>query len=34
MERFQDLAARAGWTPARVWTDESALFSLHLLLLP
>lgn len=31
VERFQDLAARAGWTPAQVWTDEAALFSLHLL---
>jgi L-histidine Nalpha-methyltransferase len=31
---FQALAASAGWQPARVWTDEDQLFSLHLLRLP
>ena len=34
VQRFQDLAARAGWSPARAWTDEADLFSLHLLKLP
>jgi len=28
---FQALAESAGWQPARVWTDEDQLFSLHLL---
>lgn len=28
---FQDLARRAGWHPAEVWTDAEQLFSLHLL---
>jgi dimethylhistidine N-methyltransferase len=31
VEEFQALAARAGWTPAHVWTDQHQLFSLHLL---
>ncbi|WP_108681979.1 L-histidine N(alpha)-methyltransferase [Methyloceanibacter sp. wino2] len=31
IEGFQDLARRGGWEPAEVWTDEAALFSLHLL---
>jgi L-histidine N-alpha-methyltransferase len=29
--KFQALAESAGWRPARVWTDEDQLFSLHLL---
>jgi dimethylhistidine N-methyltransferase len=28
---FQQTAARAGWRPRQVWTDEARLFSLHLL---
>ena len=28
---FERLAERAGWTPAKVWTDVEQLFSLHLL---
>ncbi len=28
---FQALAVSAGWRPDRVWTDDRALFSLHLL---
>lgn len=28
---FQSLAARAGWTPLRTFTDKDGLFSLHLL---
>ena len=28
---FQALAASAGWTPRRVWTDPQALFSIHLI---
>ena len=26
---FRALAAGAGWTPARVWTDDAGLFSIH-----
>ncbi len=26
---FQSLAASAGWTPAKVWTDAARLFSVH-----
>jgi dimethylhistidine N-methyltransferase len=29
--RFRRLAAAAGWAPARVWTGEAGLFSLHLM---
>jgi len=28
---FQALASAAGWTPVKAWTDDSQLFSLHLL---
>ena len=28
---FQRLASEAGWVPARVWTDDRDLFSVHLL---
>jgi dimethylhistidine N-methyltransferase len=28
---FQTLARASGWTPAKAWTDEGQLFSLHLL---
>lgn len=28
---FRTLATRAGWTPARVWTDDEGLFSIHAL---
>ena len=31
VEEFQVLAARAGWTPTRAWTDADGLFSLHFL---
>lgn len=31
VESFRGLASQAGWKPARVWTDEADLFSLHLL---
>ena len=31
VEEFQALAARAGWTPVKAWTDQDQLFSLHLL---
>lgn len=27
--QFQELARSAGWTPARVWTDDGNLFSVH-----
>lgn len=30
-EAFQAMAARAGWTPKRLWLDPEGLFSLHLL---
>jgi dimethylhistidine N-methyltransferase len=29
IEEFQELAARAGFKPAKVWTDPAQLFSLH-----
>ena len=29
IEAFRSLARNAGWTPARVWTDNKALFSVH-----
>jgi dimethylhistidine N-methyltransferase len=29
IHQFQDLARSADWTPARVWTDERQLFSVH-----
>jgi uncharacterized SAM-dependent methyltransferase len=29
VRQFQDVARSAGWTPARVWTDERDLFSVH-----
>lgn len=29
-EEFAALAARAGWSPENVWTDDEGLFSLHL----
>lgn len=32
VEEFQQHARRAGFYPARVWTDEARLFSVHLLL--
>ncbi|WP_029004359.1 L-histidine N(alpha)-methyltransferase [Azorhizobium doebereinerae] len=28
---FRDLAAAAGWTPGRLWTDAAGLFSVHVL---
>ncbi|MDA1311692.1 MAG: L-histidine N(alpha)-methyltransferase [Acidobacteria bacterium] len=31
IEEFQQLAARAGFQPANVWTDPENLFSLHYL---
>lgn len=31
VDEFQALAARAGWTPVKAWTDRDRLFSLHLL---
>lgn len=31
VDEFQDLAARAGYRPAAVWTDPARLFSVHLL---
>lgn len=31
IEGFEGLARRAGWLPAKVWTDAKDLFSLHLL---
>ncbi|HEX5034035.1 MAG TPA: L-histidine N(alpha)-methyltransferase, partial [bacterium] len=31
VQEFQDLAARAGWTPERGWLDGARLFSVHLL---
>ena len=31
IEGFQVLAARAGWRPHEVWTDEEVLFSVHVL---
>lgn len=31
IEGFQALAAKAGWRPLEVWTDEEALFSVHVL---
>lgn len=31
VQEFQDLAAKAGWKPERVWLDEAQLFSVHLL---
>jgi probable methyltransferase len=31
VEQFQAMAADAGWTPRKVWTDENNLFSLHYL---
>jgi uncharacterized SAM-dependent methyltransferase len=31
IEEFQHLAAIAGFEPLNVWTDDSHLFSLHLL---
>lgn len=31
IQEFQDLAAKAGWTPERVWIDDAKLFSVHLL---
>ena len=29
VRQFQDVARSAGWSPARVWTDSSILFSVH-----
>lgn len=29
IKEFQTLARSAGWLPARVWTDEAGLFSVH-----
>ena len=29
VDGFAELAARAGWSPERVWTDAEALFSVH-----
>jgi dimethylhistidine N-methyltransferase len=29
IRQFQDLARASGWLPRRVWTDASALFSVH-----
>ena len=29
VRQFQDVARSAGWTPTRVWTDSSNLFSVH-----
>jgi dimethylhistidine N-methyltransferase len=34
VEQFRDVARAAGWTPARVWTDEDRQFSVHELLSP
>ncbi|MEK8094811.1 L-histidine N(alpha)-methyltransferase [Methylocystis sp. IM3] len=34
IEEFQRIARRAGWRPARVWTDAMGLFSLHELIAP
>ncbi len=31
VESFHDLAAKAGFSPVRVWTDEAGLFSIHYL---
>jgi len=31
IQQFQDLAAKAGWQPERVWLDDARLFSVHLL---
>jgi dimethylhistidine N-methyltransferase len=31
VNEFRTLAARAGWTPVKAWTDAEQLFSLHLL---
>ncbi|HKX13324.1 MAG TPA: L-histidine N(alpha)-methyltransferase, partial [bacterium] len=31
VQEFQDLAAKAGWTPERAWLDGAKLFSVHLL---
>lgn len=31
IEGFHALAARAGWQPVHVWTDEESLFSVHIL---
>ncbi len=31
VEECRALVRRAGWSPAKVWTDEANLFSLHLL---
>lgn len=31
IQEFQSLAAKSGWKPAQVWTDERDLFSLHYL---
>jgi uncharacterized SAM-dependent methyltransferase len=29
IESFREMAARAGFTPRAVWTDEERLFSVH-----
>ena len=31
IEEFAEIAARAGFTPTKVWTDEAELFSIHYL---
>jgi dimethylhistidine N-methyltransferase len=33
IEQFHEIARSASWTPGRVWTDESRLFSVHELMI-